>query len=299
MTGIFKASFIFLIVIPLFLAGQNKPAKTNAPSKKVITQTKPLPAFKSPETVYVKGGFFLMGSDSAAAAERPAHKVFLANFNISKYEISVAEFRKFIQASHYQTTAEIKGTSFIWNAANLMEQKNVNWACDAYGFKTSSAADKQPVIHISWEDANAYCAWLSKQTGQRWRLPTAAEWEYAAKGGSTSKGLLFSGSSDISEVAWYDGNSDNRIHNIGLKKPNELGLYDMSGNVWELCSDWYQQGYVADSILKNPKGPDTGIYHALKGGSWYKDPTFAFPYSRSKALPEQRASDIGFRVVRE
>ena len=127
--------------------------------------------------------------------------------------------------------------------------------------------DNLPVNNVLWKDADTFTKQLSQLTGYTFNLPTEAEWEYAARGGKESKGYLYAGSDDVNEVAWYSANSGNKTHDVGTKKPNELGIYDMSGNAWEWCSDWLAP-YPAEAQV-DPTGPATGEYHVYRGGGWY------------------------------
>ena len=136
---------------------------------------------------------------------------------------------------------------------------------------------------------------LNAITGKTFRLPTEAEWEYAARGGSKSKDYKYSGSNNIDDVAWYDGNSSYKTHEVGTKAPNELGLYDMSGNVWEWCSDWY--GEYSSSTQTNPTGPTSGSYRVLRGGSWDSYAEFCRVSYRSSYTPADRYSYNGLRLV--
>lgn len=131
-----------------------------------------------------------------------------------------------------------------------------------------------------------------------YRLPTEAEWEYAARGGSKSRGYQYAGSDTIGYVAWYRSNSDSKTHAVGQKQSNELGLYDMSGNVWEWCSDRYDSDYYKNSPSQNPKGPSKGSYRVIRGGSWLSAPRNCRVARRDYYTPTFRDSGIGFRLVR-
>jgi formylglycine-generating enzyme required for sulfatase activity len=152
-----------------------------------------------------------------------------------------------------------------------------------------------PITGVSWNDAKAYCEWLSQKTGKTYRLPTEAEWEYAARGGSKSVGYKYSGSNNIDEVAWYDGNSGSKTHPVGQKKANELGIYDMSGNVWEWCGDWY--GSYSSSSQTNPIGAASGSNRVFRGGSWYFIAIYCRSANRDDSTPDTRNGSIGFRLV--
>jgi len=160
---------------------------------------------------------------------------------------------------------------------------------------------KLPVVNVSWNDAVAYCRWVSDQTGKTVRLPTEAEYEYAARGGSKSGGFLYSGTNSVSDAAWYIDDSRGKPHEVGTKAPNELGLYDMSGNVWEWCEDWYHQSYdnaPADGGVWNIE--DTyNPYRVLRGGS-AKGASYCSQVSfRFWLAPFYTDGVIGFRCVQE
>jgi formylglycine-generating enzyme required for sulfatase activity len=151
-----------------------------------------------------------------------------------------------------------------------------------------------PVENISWNDVQVFIKKLNALTGKNYRLPTEAEWEFAARGGKESKGYKYSGSNNIDEVAWYRTNSDNTTHPVGTKKPNELGIYDMSGNVWEWCNDWYSDYSEASQI--NPTGPTSGTWRIIRGGVM----NMAAQYSRityRAGVPPNSIGGFGFRLV--
>ena len=145
---------------------------------------------------------------------------------------------------------------------------------------------------VSWEGAVAFAKWKGA------RLPTEAEWEYVARGGKSTKGYTYSGSNQLEEVAWFGTNSENKTHPVGQKRPNELGVYDMSGNVWEWCSDWYDEGYYGSSIRQNPQGPETGTDRVLRGGGWLFAEKYCRVNNRYSILPGARNTRIGFRIVK-
>lgn len=193
---------------------------------------------QNPAMKKVKGGSFTMGGTEYY--EKPDHTVTISSFKMGKYEVTVGEFKAFCKASGRDMPA---APSWGWN-------------------------DQHPMVNINFDEANAYCIWLSESTGKNYRLPTEAEWEYAARGGKKSKGYTFAGSNDLDEVGWSYHTAGGQTQVRGSKKPNELGLYDMSGNVWEWCSDWYDASYYGSSPSTNPKGPASGTVHVLRGGSW-------------------------------
>ena len=252
------------------------------------------------EMIAVKGGTFTMGATSeqgsdADSDERPTHSVTLSDYYIGKLEVTVAQFREFINETNYRTDADKDGGSYIWNGSSWEKRNGVNWKCDASGKMRGSWEDNYPVIYVSWNDAKAYCEWLSRKTGQSFRLPTEAEWEYAARGGNKSRGYKYSGSDSIDDVAWYTSNSGSKTHQVGTKSPNELGVYDMSGNVWEWCQDWY--GDYSSGSQYNPTGPSSGSYRVFRGGSWNHNAEYCRVSIRNGYAPDDRYSSYGFRVV--
>ena len=195
------------------------------------------PELKYDEMVYVEGGTFTMGGTAEQGSdaeddEYPTHRVTLSSYYIGKYEVTQA----------------------LWNT---VMGKN----------PSSHKGGNLPVEHVSWDDCQEFIRKLNVRTGKKFRLPTEAEWEYAARGGNKSKGYKYSGSNDIDTVAWYEGNSKYKSHKVGEKRPNELGLYDMSGNVAEWCQDWF--GSYAGGTFTNPLGPDYGSYRVSRGSNCF------------------------------
>jgi formylglycine-generating enzyme required for sulfatase activity len=157
--------------------------------------------------------------------------------------------------------------------------------------------DACPVERVSWDDVQAFISRLnSRSGGKRYRLPTEAEWEYAARGGGLGEGYLYSGSNKLNEVGWYDSNSGDKTRPVKGKKPNALGLYDMSGNVWEWCSDWHRSTYVRGPQT-NPSGPSSGSGRVIRGGGWYGDAEDCRVANRNRGAPGRRYDGVGFRLV--
>ncbi len=214
------------------------------------------------EMIAVKGGTFTMGGTSeqgsdAESNEKPTHSVTLSDYYIGKFEV----------------------TQKLWKA--------VMGSNPSY-FK----GDNLPVENVSWNDAQEFIRKLNQQTGQNFRLPTEAEWEYAARGGNKSRGYKYSGSNSIDDVAWYTSNSGSKTHQVGTKSPNELGIYNMSGNVWEWCLDWY--GNYSSASQTDPMGPGSGSGRVFRGGSWGTNCRVS---DRNYSTPGRRGSGLGFRVV--
>ena len=216
------------------------------------------------EWVKVEAGEFQMGSDWGSN-EKPVHKVYLDTYYISKYEVTVEQFSKYVAETGNVTVAEISG-GFIWNGQKLVHNSDANWKSPYI-----NQSGNHPVVQVSWVDANAFCKWLSRKTGKTIRLPTEAEWEKAAKGGNNSRGYIYSGGNDVGTVAWYSGNAGGKTHPVGGKSANDLGIHDMTGNVWEWCADWYDKDYYSRSPSRNPAGPSSGSARVIRGGSYYVD----------------------------
>ena len=229
--------------------------------------------------IYVQGGTFRMGSENGRDDEKPVHSVTVSDFWMMATEVTQGDY------------AALMGTN-----------------------PSKFKGDDLPVECVSWHDAVAYANKLSERDGltpayrmdgtnvewnrgaNGWRLPTEAEWEYAARGGSRRQGYTYAGSNDIDAVAWYSVNSEKRTHSVGTKAPNELGLYDLSGNVWEWCWDWY--GSYGSGIQTDPTGASSGIDRVKRGGSWGFGASFARSAVRGEFTPAARYYSQGFRLVR-
>jgi formylglycine-generating enzyme required for sulfatase activity len=265
--------------------------------------------------VLVRGGSYNMGCTSeqqdCGDDEKPAHRVSVSDFYIGKYEVTVAEFKRFVDEKDHRTDAENDGGSYIWDGKEWVKKAGINWRHDVAGQLRSSSEMKHPVIHVSWNDAQAYCQWLSQKTGKSYRLPSEAEWEYAAREGG--KAVLFGNGKNIIDPAQVNfgsveagkkpysvvGTYRQKTVPVGsLNSPNALGLHDMSGNVWEWCSDWYGSDYYQNSPNSNPKGPDSGSDRVIRGGSWVSFPRHCRVAVRNYSAPGNRYSYLGFRLAR-
>ncbi len=161
---------------------------------------------------------------------------------------------------------------------------------------------RRPVESISWQDiVEQFLPRLNELTGRAYRLPTEAEWEYAARGGQAGEGYRYAGSGKLEEVGWFDGNENNKTREVGLQYPNELGLYDLSGNVWEWCADWYDGDYykacAERGTVVNPLGPNGGVHRVMRGGSYFSRPLLCRPAYRDYRSPDDRDSLFGLRLV--
>ena len=223
------------------------------------------------EMVFVQGGNFKMGSDKYVDS-KPLHDVYINDFYMGKYEVTQAEWVK------------IMGTNPSY-------------------FKDCPDC---PVERVSWNEITEFLKKLNFVTKEEYRLPTEAEWEYVARGGSKEFDYNYAGSNSLEEVACYKNNSfdkgknhsDYGTNTVGDKKPNQLGIYDMSGNVFEWCSDWYDNNYNFIVSRMNPKGPSNGLYKVIRGGSWSHSSLYCEVGKRHKFEPDKKSSTIGFRLCK-
>jgi len=216
-----------------------------------------------PEMVLVKGGTFKMGSNNGKTNVKPMHSVTLDDFFIGKYEVTQLQWKKVIGSS-----------------PSYFEE-----------------CDQCPVEYVSWNDIQTFLEILNKRTGKKYRLPTEAEWEFAARGGNQSNGYIYSGGNNIENVAWYKDNSGFFTHLIGKKYPNELGIFDMTGNVYEWCNDKYNKNYYQTSPSCNPSGPLKGSTYILRGGSFNEPSPQQQVIYRFYGQKKLKASNVGFRLA--
>jgi formylglycine-generating enzyme required for sulfatase activity len=233
------------------------------PIKGLITETT---AGLNLDMILVQGDTFTMGCTSEQGSdcydsEKPSFNVTLSDYYIGKYPVTQAQWKAVMgnNPSHF------------------------------------SGCDNCPVEYVSWNDIQEFLKKINQMTGKNYRLPTEAEWEFAARGGVSATATKYAGSNNIDEVAWYTSNSGSKTKPVGTKKPNELGIYDMSGNVWEWCGDWY--GDYSSSSKTNPTGASTGSYRVLRGGSWINIARRCRVSDRGSGSPVSRYRNDGFRVV--
>lgn len=251
-----------------------------------------------PEMVRVNGGTFTMGcidgrDKDCNTTVKPPHEVTLSTYWIGKYEVTKAEYAVFFNEILKDSILSKKAGDYIDYRSEFKIQSilgNVIWI-------TPEGTGNHPVSNISWEGAVAYCNWLSKKTGYKYRLPTEAEWEYAARGGQASvkNRFLYAGSDQIGEVAWYADNAK-KTNPVGQKRPNQLDIYDMSGNVYEWCQDWY--GSYTAGNQTNPGGPVSGRERVMRGGSFGMFEESLYLLAREKNYPNLSNQNLGFRVAR-
>ena len=254
-----------------------KPKPKPTPKPKPMPKPKPTPRVTasyqnevlcvgnvSYRMIYVSGGTFTMGATSEMTEpwddEKPTHQVTLSSYYIGETEVTQA----------------------LWKAVMGSNPSH---------FK----GDNLPVEKVSWNDCQTFISKLNALTGKRFRLPTEAEWEFAARGGNQSRHTQYSGSSRIDDVAWYDGNSGSKTHPVKTKQPNELGIYDMTGNVYEWCQDWF--GNYSSYAQTNPTGAGSGSRRVNRGGCWDGPPRYCRSSHRGNRTPGNSGYNLGLRLV--
>ena len=236
-----------------------------------VLYRQPLPHALSFDMILVEGGAFRMGDDDSEEAldrEQPAHQVVLESFHIGQYPV----------------------TQGLWE-----------WVMGPDNNPSAFKGGERPVENVSREDTLAFIDQLNRLTGHTYRLPSEAEWEYAARGGRKSQGYQYAGGNEMEEVGWYKENSGGETKVVGLKKPNELGIFDMSGNVYEWCLDWFGDSYYAacheSGVASNPRGPETGTYRIFRGGCWNYGPERCRVAYRHHDRPWRGYPYLGFRLA--
>ncbi|MDD2965731.1 MAG: SUMF1/EgtB/PvdO family nonheme iron enzyme [Bacteroidales bacterium] len=270
--------FLYSVLLPALMA-----VRFTAPAQSV-------------EWVAVSGGAFEMGSrlsEPGRGIDETPHLVKVSPFLISRTEITVAQFVEFVDATGYITEAEKNPEtgSMVYNGKHLVQMPGVDWHCDEQGKRRNSDMDDFPVVHVTWNDARAFAAWAGG------RLPTEAEWEYAARVGEKERSA-FSGHLKMEKAGWFKDNSHTRLNRTGRKHKNRAGLFDMSGNCWEWCADWYQTNCYLHSDQMDPKGPSSGEKKVLKGGSWLTPKERCRIAYRDARPPDYRSGTVGFRIVK-
>jgi formylglycine-generating enzyme required for sulfatase activity len=228
------------------------------------------PPARTPAFVRIDGGSFTMGTDAGQEDERPPHRVLVDSFELGVYPISRAEYETFLNATRYERPRD--------------------WSHPAF------AKPDLPVVGVSWLDAFAYCAWLTREQGRPVRLPTEAEWEYAARG---RRNTVYPWGDQVPE--WIPNGGRGPLGGpwpVTVGEPNDFGLFGIAANVHEWCTDWHSHEYYSQSPERNPAGPPTGVRRASRGGSWRHANTICRVTLRSKLDPSFRYTDYGFRVAR-
>lgn len=233
-----------------------------------------------PEMVSIQGGSFRMGcvsgSKDCSSDEKPVHTITIGSFLMGKYEVTFNEWDACVAAG----------------------------GCNHYPVNTENTSRGQRAVNnVSWGDAQQYIKWLNQAAGKQYRLPTAAEWEYAARAGTKTKYSWGNSESAAGKYAWYDKNAYDKgevySHKVGTKKSNPWGLYDMHGNVSEWIQDWYSKKAYSDSAKNNPTGPSSGRFRVIHGGGWFSEAGSLGFGGHGKGLPDTRLFNLGFRLMRK
>jgi formylglycine-generating enzyme required for sulfatase activity len=278
MRFLIAATVVLCVCVASVLADEPaKPPESNTPATKQIQNSIGM------QFVLISKGRFLMGSppdEEDRSDDEQQHEVLLSrDFYLGVYEVTQSQY----EAAMEENLSYFQGTQVL-------------------GEDTS----RHPVDSVSWEDAVEFCQRLAerpeeKKANRKYRLPAEAEWEYACRAKSRTPTQFSFGIYDtqLGGYAWYTANSKKMTHPVGVKLPNKFGLHDMHGNVWEWCSDWYDDKYYASSTDADPRGPDSGTSRVLRGGSWYDVPLYVRSARRNSAPPAHRNRNNGFRVVLE
>ncbi len=267
----------------------SKPTSSQQTQPTKVTTRPPDPI---PEgMLLVEGGEFMMGCTPEQGEceddEKPVHKVYVDDFLMGEHEVTNEEFVAFLNSEGNRSEGGREWYEIVSSAAKIEKQGSY--------YRVKSGYESHPVMKVSWYGAVAYCKWLSKSTGREYRLPTEAEWEYAARGGRYAEGYKYSGGNNLDYEAWYTSNSGGGTRPVMGKMPNDLDLCDMSGNVWEWCSDWY--GTYKSAYQRNPTGASGGSIRVVRGGSWYGIARGCRVAIRNGFDSTSRNSRVGFRVV--
>lgn len=266
------------------LVGGKVPTHTTTPTTTYSSAPQPAANQDFTETawginmkmIWVEGGDFLMGCTSEQSDcdsdEQNVRRVTVDGFYIGMLEVTQAQWEKVVGTSIYQQKSKAGGSN------------------------TCGVGPDYPMYYVSWDEAMEFCRLLSNKTGRTYTLPTEAQWEYAARGGNKNEGAKYAGSNMIDAVAWYNDNSGSSTHIVGSKRANALGIYDMSGNVWEWCKDWYADSYVSYDT-NNPVGPSSGSHRVIRGGFCGNNASTCRVANRSYYSPGNRINEVGFRVV--
>ncbi|MDM8516300.1 formylglycine-generating enzyme family protein [Desulfobacterales bacterium HSG16] len=235
--------------------------------------------------IRIKPGTFQMGSNDGYSDEKPVHTVTITKaFEISDHEVTVGEYRKFVESTGYDPPSKCGSKD------SYKECSDCNW--------NKENVEDHPINCVSWEDAQSFISWLNMQAGKpMYRLPTEAEWEYAARAGTKTRWSCGDGEWCLTQMGWFDKNSGGKTHPVKTKMPNYWKLYDMHGNVREWVQDWYDSDYYSKSPGKDPLNSSGGSYRVLRGGSWNDGARYCrSPYRRYDS-PGRRLANYGFRLV--
>jgi formylglycine-generating enzyme required for sulfatase activity/serine/threonine protein kinase len=288
--GCLLASVVFLGFISIFFGRSIYDYLATLFTEKVVIDKNV--ALAKIEMTNIDGGTFMMGDPDGPDDEKPLHKVTLSDFALSKYEITNEQFADFLNdyGSDEVKEGEYAGKIMIYSSDK--EERDWGVIRTSNGWQARPGYKNHPAVYVTWYGANEFCDWAGG------RLPTEAEWNFAAIGGNKTKKYKYAGDSDINKVAWYSENSGTHTHEVGQKQPNELGLYDMSGNVYEWCSDWYDENYYSIGPKQNPSNGNPSGKKVLRGGSYYNKSGSSLPCNRAADPPGSHYSNYGFRLCK-
>ena len=229
------------------------------------------------------------------STEGPRHRVRITRpFRLGRHEVTRGHFRQFVDQTGYKTEAEQDGKGgYGYVDGKWVQDPRFVWSADR-GF---AQTDDHPVVNVSWNDAMAFCQWLSEKEGAEYDLPSEAQWEYACRAGTTTAWYCGESGTGLEEYAWSSASSSGKTHPAGQLKPNGWGLYDMHGSVWEWCADWWTMDYYARSLLNDPSGSPTGSCRVLRGGSWSHRARLCRSANRSYRSPDYRHCHLGLRLA--
>jgi formylglycine-generating enzyme required for sulfatase activity len=306
------------LVLALALGcGSRPPLETESDKTKNLPVEKRLPLGDGAtlDLTLIPAGSFVMGDEAGLDDERPVHEVTISrSFYLGRYEVTVGQFRRFVEATGYTTDAErgsgFKG-AFGWDRDAMQFRMDEKYSWRSTGFIQS---DLHPVVNVSWNDAMEFCRWLGRVDGKPYRLPTEAEWEYACRAGTTTRysygddpegAPAAANVADAAFTAQFPelkglikaGDGDAYTSPVGSFAPNRFGVYDMHGNAWEWCADWFDAEYYAKSPPNDPGGPTAGEERVYRGGGWFNCARGWRSASRSASQPENRNLSLGFRVA--
>ncbi|MHC4399825.1 MAG: formylglycine-generating enzyme family protein [Planctomycetota bacterium] len=279
-----SAFWSVVLVLAALTAGSGKGPDTTRPSQEATPATE-------------------KGSPGAEETTRAEAKVITNSIGMKLVEIPAGEFTMGSDAfTDAKPQHRVRITKPFYLGATEVTQGQYEKVMGKNPSHFKESGPDAPVENVSWDDAQEFCRKLSelaeeKEAGRRYRLPTEAEWEYACRAGSAKKYCYGDDESRLGDYAWYDKNSNGKTQQVGQKKPNAWGLYDMHGNVWERCADWYDSGYYANSPTDDPTGPSAGSYRVRRGGCWARDARGCRSVSRLRNAPGRRSSSLGFRVA--
>ncbi len=290
---------VFSAALVLVAAGLSS---ASAPSRYVDGRHSPVIGKDGGEMVYVPAGYFMLGSNEGESDEMPMRKIFIDSFYLDKFEVTNREFKNFVKATHYSTTAEKRGWSWVWVGEAWEKVLGADWRQPLGPGSDASFTPNHPVIHMSWWDARSYCEWAGE------RLPTEMEWEKAARGNSARRYPWGNETPQSHAVYRANFNQGGKVKDgFGLTAPvgsfplgkSPYGAMDMAGNAWEWVADWYDSHFYEWAWYKNPEGPRRGMLKVLRGGSWFEGEDSLRASGRYKAFQIDLLQSFGFRCAKD